>query len=189
MILKDIFNTLFSYTPKDNYHFSILENKQIQHQESSDNESSNEKTKIYPSLNVNIEYMKTRYNLLINSDVVLREFTLNARGKQYNAFLVYIDGMADSKLMNDFILNPLMLRSRSNLFDSSQNKVISEAVSNNITVRKVKKFDLPNYLMGCLIPQNSVKEIKDFDEVAQGINARKLCSICWYIGLCFWYWG
>ena len=115
--------------------------------------------------------MRTKYNLLINSDVILREFTLNARGKQYNAFLVYIDGMVDSEIMDKFILEPLMLRNKNNLFDGTQTKVISEAVANNITVRKVKKFDLSNYLMGCLMPQNAVKEVTDFDEVANGINS------------------
>ena len=115
--------------------------------------------------------MRTKYNLLINSDVILREFTLNARGKQYNAFLVYIDGMVDSEIMDKFILEPLMLRNKNNLFDGTQTKVISEAFANNITVRKVKKFDLSNYLMGCLMPQNAVKEVTDFDEVANGINS------------------
>lgn len=130
-------------------------------------QAETEKTvNIFPSLNVNIEYMRTKYNLLINSDVILREFTINARGKQYNAFLVYIDGMVDSEIMDKFILEPLMLRNKSNLYDGTQNKVISEAVANNITVRKVKKFDLSNYLMGCLMPQNAVKEVTDFDEVA-----------------------
>lgn len=172
MNLKSLFNNMFRYAPKDNYQFSILEDAQITHQEDFDNETDTEKVNIFPSLNVNMEYMKTRYNLLINSDVILREFTLNARGKQYNAFLLYIDGMVDSTMMNDFILKPLMLRNKNNLFDSFQNKVVSEAISNNITVRKVKKFDLPNYLMGCLVPQNAVKEIFDFNEAAQGINAR-----------------
>ena len=102
---------------------------------------------------------------LINSDIIIRQFTLNARGKQYDAFISYIDGMVDSKIMDDFILKPLMMRNKNNLFDSSQNKVISEAVTNNITIRKVKKFDLSNYIMGCLMPQNSLNEIKDFDKV------------------------
>ena len=141
--------------------------------ESNDNQASKpeEKVNIFPSLSVNIEYMRTKYNLLINSDIILREFTLNARGKQYNAFLVYIDGMVDSEIMDKFILEPLMLRNKNNLFDGAQTKVISEAVANNITVRKIKKFDLSNYLMGCLMPQNAVKEVTDFDEVANGINS------------------
>lgn len=144
-----------------------------------------QKVSIFPSLNVNMEYMKTKYNLLINSDIISRQFTINARGKQYNAFLVYIDGMVDSEIMDKFIIEPLMLRSKNNLYDGTQNKVISEAVANNITVRKVKKFDLSNYLMGCLMPQNAVKEVNDFDEVANGINSRKLCFICRHFKLSF----
>ena len=55
--------------------------------------------------------------------------------------------MVDSNLLDDFVLKPLMLRNKNNTFDGTQNKVISEAVANNITVRKVKKFDLANYLL------------------------------------------
>lgn len=177
MSFKNLFNNLFAYTPKVDYQFSLSENVQVI-DSNNENSTSNEKVKIFPSLNVNMEYMKTKYNLMINSDIILREFTLNARGKQYNAFIFYIDGMVDSQIMDDFILKPLMLRNKNNLYDNSQNKVISEAVTNNITVRKVKKFDLPNYLMGCLLPQNAVKEITDFDEAANSINSRKLRFIC-----------
>ena len=171
MNFNKTFNTLFGYTPPVEYNFSLPED--VQTTESNDSQASKpeEKVNVFPSLSVNIEYMRTKYNLLINSDIILREFTLNARGKQYNAFLVYIDGMVDSEIMDKFILEPLMLRNKNNLFDGAQTKVISEAVANNITVRKIKKFDLSNYLMGCLMPQNAVKEVTDFDEVANGINS------------------
>ena len=179
MDLKNLFYSMFAYHPPVEYNFSLPEDMQAT--ESNDNqmqENPKEKVNVFPSLNVNMEYIKTKYNLLINSDIILREFTINARGKQYNAFLVYIDGMIDSTIMDQFILQPLMLRNKNNLYDGSQNKVISEAVANNITVRKVKKFDLSNYLMGCLLPQNTVKEVTDFDDVAKGINSRQLCFIC-----------
>ncbi len=181
MNIKNLFNSIFAYTPPVEYNFSLPEVTETT--ETNDNQASKpeEEVNIFPSLNVNIEYMRTKYNLLINSDVILREFTINARGKQYNAFIVYIDGMVDSEIMDKFILEPLMLRNKSNLYDGTQNKVIAEAVTNNITVRRVKKFDLSNYLMGCLMPQNAVKEVTDFDEVANGINSRKLCFICGYL--------
>ncbi|MCI8759729.1 MAG: spore germination protein [Clostridia bacterium] len=175
MNLKNIFQKLFTYEPPVEYNFSLPEG--TQNTESNDNQAvdsvsdTEETINIFPSLNVNLEYMKTKYNLLINSDVILRQFTINARGKQYNAFLVYIDGMVDSEIMDKFVLEPLMLRNKSNLYEGTQSKVISEAVANNITVRKVKKFDLSNYLMGCLMPQNAVKEATDFDTVANGINS------------------
>lgn len=174
MSLKDILKNTFSYTPKTEYHFYLSDNSTSQDSQEykSGSNIKEEKVKIFQSLNVNLEYMKTKYNTLINSDIIIREFTLNARGKQYNAFLVYIDGMIDSQIMDDFILKPLMLRNKNNVYDGAQNKVISEAVANNITVRKIKKFDLPNYLMGCLMPQNSVKEVSEFDDAINGINSR-----------------
>lgn len=187
MSFKNLFNSIFAYTPPVEYNFSLPENSQTTDTNNQETYESQEKVKVFPSLNVNIEYMKTKYNLLINSDIILREFTINARGKQYNAFLVYIDGMVDSEIMDKFILEPLMLRNKNNLFDGTQTKVISEAVANNITVRKVKKFDLSNYLMGCLMPQNAVKEVTSFDEVANGINARQLCFICRHPESCLRY--
>ena len=141
---KEIVNNIFSYTPPINYKFILPDNSDI--------ESSNDiqptsntpekKENIFASLDVNLDYIKMKYNLLINSDIITREFILNARGKQHKALLLYIDGMVDSQSLNDFVLQPLMMRNKNNLFDGDQNRIISEAVSNNITVRKVKKFDL-----------------------------------------------
>ena len=79
--------------------------------------------------------------------------------------------MIDTEIMNKFILEPLMMRNKNNLFDNSQNRVISEAVANNITVRKVKKFNLPNYISSCLVPQNAIKQVSTFEEIISGINA------------------
>ena len=199
MSYKDLFNKFFGYMPTQQYQFNLPDTETVQasksfnedilnetnlednnnnNKDKNKNKSKNEKVDIYPSLTVNEEYVKTKYNLLINSDIVLRNFTINARGKQYNAFLLYIDGMVDSQIMDDFVLKPLMLRNKSNSFEGSQNKVISEAVTNNITVRKVKKFDLPSYLLGCLMPQNSVTQETSFEDVISGINSRKLWVVC-----------
>ena len=169
MILKNIWEKFFSYSPKTEYDFTLPDNNNLVNNNNDDVKS--EPKNIFPSINVNKEYMQTRYNTLINSDVVLREFTLNASGKQYHAFIVYIDGMIDTKIMDDFVLKPLMLRNKNNLFEGPQNKVICEAVTNNITVRKVKKFDLSAYLMNCLMPQNSIKQVNTFEEVSNGINS------------------
>lgn len=126
---------------------------------------------IFPSIDVNIEYIKVKYNLLINSDIVLREFLLTARNKQYRAFLLFIDGMTDMDLVNNYVLKPLMLRNNANLFDGNQNQVVSEAVTNNITVRKVKKFNIKEYILNCLLPQNNVKPQKEFKEIFSSVNS------------------
>ena len=126
---------------------------------------------IFPSIDVNIEYIKVKYNLLINSDIVLREFLLTARNKQYRAFLLFIDGMTDMDLVNNYVLKPLMLKNNANSFDGNQNQVVSEAVTNNITVRKVKKFNIKEYILNCLLPQNNVKTQKEFKEIFSSVNS------------------
>lgn len=179
MKINNFIKNIFTYTPPYNYEFSLpnssltenstsAQNSEIEAQKESE---SKEAKNIFTSLSVNLDYIKTKYNILINSDVITREFTLNARGKQYKALLLYIDGMVDSELLNNFVLKPLMLRNKNNLFDNEQNRVISESVSNNITVRKVKKFDLAEYIESCLVPQNSIKKSNSFEELFSGVNS------------------
>ena len=179
MQLKDLWQKYFAYTPEQKYEFNLSKDPEENLQVQIDNSQKQQKEveKIFPSLSVNMEYMKTKYNLMINSDIVLRDFTLNARGKQYHAFLFYIDGMVDSTMLDDFVLEPLMMRNRNNTYDGPHHKVVSEAVTNNITVRKVKKFDLVSYVMNCLMPQNTVKTNDKFAAIISGINSRKLCFI------------
>ncbi len=174
MNLKELFSSFFSYTPenKETYNFNLVEDINTKaYPDSSLGAEGNKKTKIFPSVSVNSDYLKSKYNLLINSDIVFRDFILNARGKQYHALIIFIDGMVNTEIMNEFILEPLMMRNKNNLFDNSQNRIISEAVTNNITVRKVKKFKLPNYITNCLIPQNDIKQISTFEDIISGVNS------------------
>ncbi len=187
MKIKDIINNAFGYTPKELYHFSLPDNSNNSQNGSSQNyeDDFNEPKNIFESLNVNLDYIKTKYNVLINSDVIIREFTLNARGNQYKAFLLYIDGMVDSQILNDFVLEPLMLRNRNNLFGGNQNRVISESISNNVTVRKVKKFNLADYIENCLIPQNSLTQQTSFDDIFSGINSGNCALFVDSLSVCF----
>lgn len=182
MSFKKIFDSYFKYEPQNHYQFTLPDTQDSNSENQTTNETTTnapeEKVSIFPNIQKNLEYLRTKYNLLINSDVIIRQFTLNARGKQYDAFIAYIDGMVDSKIMDEFILKPLMVRNKNNLFDSSQNKIISESKTNNVTVRKVKRFDLSNYLMGCLMPQNALKEVSDFSEIA---SRNKLTAIVLYL--------
>ncbi len=79
--------------------------------------------KIYSSIGVNLEYLKVKYNTLINSDIVIREFSLMAKGKEYKAFLIYIDGMINSTMINDFVLKPLMLRNNANTYEEESTPI------------------------------------------------------------------
>ena len=184
--LKNEFKNLFKYIPKDDNFFSLPENETPDNSNKLEDIDKYEKIKkIFPTLSVNLEYVKMKYNTLINSDIIIREFTINVRGKQYGAFLLYIDGMVDSKIMNDFILEPLMMRNKNNLFDGGQNKIVSEAVSNNITVRKIKKFNVDEYLLNCLMPQNSVEKVEEFKDAFSGVNSGNCALFVDTLPICF----
>jgi spore germination protein KA len=167
--LKNILSSLFLYKePQNNYEFSIAENElENKTNESIYNEplpdKSDEQT-IYPSLSVNIDYIKTKYNTLINSDIVLREFKLNIKGKQYNALLLFIDGMINSNSINDFILKPLMSKSENKSTKSSS------VITNNVKIRKTKKFNLEDYIYNSLVPQNNIKKYLIFKDIFDKVN-------------------
>ena len=162
MSFKSIIKSIFSYNPKKDYYFDILDDSQNYSNIPVLNEK---KENIYPSLFKNLEYIKTSYNTLINSDIVIREFTLTIQKKMYNAFLFYIDGMIDSNLLNTSILNPLMLKKC-----SSNEKIITKT-KNNIIIKKFPKFDLSNYLLYCLIPQNNISKKDNFKDLFNGVNS------------------
>lgn len=173
------FNKLLNYIsfrPENRYEFSLPyyynNNKEDSNSSSDANSDSSTNIKnIFTNINENLNYIKSRYNLMINSDIILREFTLNAKNKQYKAFILFIDGMVDSNLINDFILKPLMLKNSANSFNSYQDRVISEKTNNNTIIRKVKKIDIVDYISKCLLPQNSIKKQNQFDEIISGVNS------------------
>ena len=181
-IFSNIINS-FKYEPENKYTFNLAPSNSP----NKDNEIKPlEKTKenIFPSSEVNLEYIKVKFNSLINSDIKIREFDLTARNKLYKAFIVYIDGMSDTKLINRFILNPLMLKSRANT-NTAPEEVVSSAVANNITVKKVRKFDLVDYIYSCLIPHNDLKKIKTFEDVISAVNSGNCALFIDTIDTCF----
>lgn len=171
--LKLFLQSLFFYhEPNDTYNFSLPEKNDEEATKSAEqtsilSESDNQENKqnLYDTLSVNIDFIKTKYNTLINSDIVLREFNLNIRNKEYKAVLLFIDGMVNSELIDNFILRPLMTK------NCEISKPISSAITNNITVKKVKKFSLEDYIYNSLLPQNSIKKVKAFEEIFSSVNS------------------
>lgn len=171
MDFKKVFNKFFTTQNREQYDFSLPEDYNENKISTDEQDKNMEPKNIFPSTKLNLEYIKTRYNTLINSDIVIREFALCARNRQYNAFLLFIDGMVDTDLINNYVLKPLMLRNDSNTYEGNEDRIISEAKTNNITVRKVKKFNILDYISSSLIPQNSLTESSTFDEIINGINS------------------
>ena len=155
--------SIFTYQETEEYEFSLTENNSDVDETAI--EKATEYKNIFNTLNVNLEYLKARYNSLINSDIKFREFKFCARDKEYSAFLIYIDGMVDAKSINDFILKPMLADK------CKPTNPIATAISNNITVRKVKKFNLEDYIYNSLLPQNNVKVVTEFSEIISEINS------------------
>lgn len=173
--IKKILSNIFLYNVNEKYDFSLPET--ISEKEEFNNYipplKNNSKTdkgllkNVCNSLNKNLEQMKIVYNSLINSDVKIREFTLIAQNKEYKSFLFYLDGMTDSKIINDFILKPLMLRNSSNTHENEENDIRNSI----IITQDNNNFNLEKYIFSSLMPQNSVKEIKSFNEIYSEINS------------------
>lgn len=147
MEFKNFFNNLFKYNSNDIYNFSLINDKSnatTQHSEENNN------INIFSNIKENLDLLKSKYNVLINSDIVVREFNAFAYSKNYKCFIIYIDGLVDSISINDFILQPLMLDKH--------------------RYQKPFEGDLLQYIDNSLLPQNSVKKVEKFDDVLSGIN-------------------
>ena len=159
--------SLFKYEPEQNYDFTIEATENA----SSQNFSSEKIQKtVQPSLEQNLQYLQYQYNTLINSDIVIRPFSLVCKDDEYNAFLIYIDGMSDSTLINHFILNPLMLRNMNNTFEEKISFKIQKD-QKIFSAKKIKKTDLPNYIFNRLVPQNNISMQTDFNKIVSDINS------------------
>lgn len=159
MKIKDFINNTFGYKPKNEYQFTLPDNPEID-TEKYNNTNSDKIENIYSQIDANLKYIKTKYNTLINSDIITREFTLNTGSKEYKAFILYIDGMVDSQILNDFVLKPLMLK----------NKFCNNETS-KIIVQKGKKSNIANFIQDCLIPQNNIKQQSSFKDIFGGVNS------------------
>ena len=171
---------LFKYEPKEEYDFNIqsTENASVQ-------DLNTEKTdkSVYSSLQKNLEFAQFKYNSLINSDIIIRHFSIICKNKEYKAFLLYIDGMTDSVIINQFVLHPLMLRNKNNTFDTSinaksnqitqssqKNQNIPNTQNNKKSIEKSQE-DLSNYIYERLIPNNNISIQKQFDKIISDINS------------------
>lgn len=157
MIFKNFLNKLFvQRSPKDN--FSILSNgNNFSNAENSSEtlrDSSTSLTipkELSLSISDNLNTIKSIYNALINSDIVIREFLCTINKKSYSAFLVHFDGMTNSQMINNFLLKPLM--------------------RNNFSSKLNNHSTLDEYILSTLIPQNNVKKLYKFSDVSNSINS------------------
>ena len=159
--LKQSLNNLITYNaPKDSYNFSL-------NNSTSKNITYDFDKKVSANIKENKEFINIKYNTLITSDIIIRNFKLKSNNKSYSAFIIYIDGMSDSNLINRFILQPLMMRNKANMYKTQSlktynkgKKVIIKKNSNNLAVE----------IENSLLPQNSLVKETDFNNIFSAIN-------------------
>ncbi len=95
---------------------------------------SQEKGVLSDQLLVNLEYMKQRFNLPLNQDVVIREFNMGNSG---NAFLMFIDGMIDNSIINQFVIP--QLSDTKNFTNYKDGNFVDYIIRNVISVNQVTK--------------------------------------------------
>ena len=143
MKFKNFFNKLTKYNK--NYNFTIINDKLDNSPTPSEKEP-----KVFPNINENLEFLKSKYNALINSDIKIREFNMFALNQNYKCFIIYIDGLVDSNSINEFVLESLM--------------------TGKLRLNKPIENNLSEYIDNCLLPQNSVKKVQEFKDIFSGIN-------------------
>lgn len=97
----------------------------------------------------NKDRLKEYYSIPQNGDIILREFSIQLKEKKVDAFIVFIDGMVNSQLINLFILQPLM-------FLAQQTADCQE--------------ELADCIINVLVPQNQLKQTSQFEKVEGSIN-------------------
>ena len=160
---KNILNNLTNQEKEYKFSIPIKENNN----DAPSPEDLIKNQKVYSSLDVNLEYVYSRFNTLMNSDIKIRQFLLNVKSREFKAFILYVDGMVSKDSINDFILKPLMLKNIANQYDVKQ--VVSEAVASNILIRKVKKFNVVDYISDSLLPQNDIEKVDSFDKISEDV--------------------
>ena len=169
MDLKKIVKN-FIWKPNIEYDFSIPNsNETVDNYVSDDN--LNMPQNVFSDISLNTDFVKSEYNLLINSDIILREFVINVKNKQYKALLLFVDGMVDSDLINNYILKPLMLKNKANSFNEDIYMTSNSIKSNKVKIKKIKKINIVDYISNSLLPQNSVSKEKSFEKLFSGVNS------------------
>lgn len=162
MSIKNCIDELLSFKVNNKHNFNLIEDSQI-----TSVPQENIQKYISNSLNDNITLFSKIYSQKINSDIVIRNFLLNAKGKQYNASLIFIDGMVDSEIINRFVLTPLMHKNQTNI-GNFQNSFISQ--KQGLNYRTNKKINLEQSILESLVSQNSIQTENETSKILDKIN-------------------
>lgn len=178
--ISSLFSNIFIYQdnsqkynfilPETDEEKSAAQNTFIEDLDTQNNNLNLDNTIISTNLEHNLEFLKVKYNTLINSDIIIKNFNLTAYDQKYSAFIIYIDGMVNADTINTNILEPLMIRNLSNI-NTQNEKIVLENKKSKLKLKKVKKSSLLDLINLSLLPQNSVQLESEFSEILSGINS------------------
>jgi len=115
--------------------------------EKKNNDDNVSEPTISTSLEENQKKIEEIYQLPLNKDVVIRKFIISTQ-PEVKALLIFMDGLADKKVMNMAVLQPLMLL---------QNQQESDS-------------DVVDFIIEQCLPSGQASRVGSFKEVQQGIN-------------------
>ena len=105
-------------------------------QDPASQQDSNSAAKNYISKDLlqNRLVMEQEFNLPINKDIVIRDIHV---GKSTDAFIVFVDGMVDNTIINDYILRPLLTE---NHFRSVEDECdVDYIIKNVLSINQISK--------------------------------------------------
>lgn len=105
MKLRDLF--LYKYSPKES--FNVKEAVPSEKYPVQKNEGGPELT---GNFRKDFKKLKDEFAFGTSGDIKIREFTIRINEKDHEAVIFFIDGLVNKQFVNDFILKPLMLKSR-----------------------------------------------------------------------------
>ena len=177
MNFKSLLNRL-AWKPEKEYSFSLPDTDKGRNNEYIPDKNLNIAEDVFPKIDENLNYIKSRFNTLINSDIIIREFTLKCKNRSYRAFLLFIDGMVDSDLISNYVLKPLMFNNAfcsleydKNNPNFAEHEELEQKLKNNAIIRKVKKINIEQYILNCLITENNVSTKNSFDDIVTSVNS------------------
>lgn len=129
--------------------YTVAELKTQKEKQWNNKKLSPEKLSVSTDIEINLDTLRKLFKLPKNRDIVIREFSIPCSGKT-RAAIMYIDGAADTRLIDGYVLQPLMVFSNLNT---------SEAAERNL-FKTVKDL---------LVPVNQVAVAENMQEIIDGI--------------------
>ena len=112
------------------------------------------------SLAANIEYLKLKFYASKNQDIVLREFKI---AQKIEACLVFVDGMVDTTVINQFILPQLM--NAEHFVNYSQANIFDYIIKNVISIYQITRLKDYDRIIHQILNGDTALFVEGCDEV------------------------